>query len=209
MHFFTQTRFPKFWLLAQKSIGGTKDKQALALSRWHGERRILEIGCSVGNISDAFRNLPNIHFLGLDTDTVALGEARTRFAPLPHFEFTGMSMESLADTGRTFDYILFAAVLHHVDDDKAVSMLRASARLAAPHGRILIFEPDALRADDTIIFKLFYKLEQGLFLRRHEDLRSLVTQSGLAVLEDETVPIRPGLPLAPVVARFSVFLAAE
>jgi hypothetical protein len=55
---------------------------------------------------------------------------------------------------------------------------------------------------------MFYKVEKGLFLRHHEDLKALITDAGLTVLEDERVPIRPGLPGAPVVARFSVFLAS-
>ena len=195
------------WLAFQKSIGGTKDKKKLALSYRSGKRRILEIGCSVGNVSDAFRNLPNIYFLGLDIDAKAIGKARRRFSSLPNFFFICTGLEDLAEEmDNAFEYIIFAGMLHHVNDDKAITMLRAASRLCAPKGNILIFDPDALRDDDNLIFRAFYRIEQGRFLRHHAELKALVLKAGLKVIEDKTVPIRPGLPGLPVVARFSVIL---
>ena len=58
----------RLWLLAQLTVLGTYDKQRLVLKHYRGQRRILEIGCSVGNVSMAFRQFPNINFVGLDID---------------------------------------------------------------------------------------------------------------------------------------------
>ncbi len=53
----------------------------------------------------------------------------------------------------------------------------------------------------------FYKLEQGQYLRSFAVLSRLVEAAGLQILEQNTCPIRPGLPGLPVVARFSRIIA--
>ena len=205
--FFTQTRFPKLWLWAQHLVGGTKDKQKLALRYYSGERRILEIGCSVGNISEAFIGMPNVEFTGIDVDHIALELARKRFSGHNNFRFLDSPLCDLADAGELFDYVLFAGMLHHVDDVEAASLISDALKITAPGGRLVLSEPEALRPEDSLIFSLFYRLEQGRYLRSRCALRTLVDRSGATVEICEDHFVTPGIVPWPEVARFTVIVA--
>lgn len=92
--FLNQSNTPRLWLFFQRLIGGRKDKQTLALSAWDGQRNILEIGCSVGNIANAFRTLPNIHYTGIDIDEKVIDVTKSRFTST-EFLFPNESIEKL------------------------------------------------------------------------------------------------------------------
>ena len=111
MAFFNQGRFPRLWLLMQNTIGGNASKQALATEHYREQKRVLEIGCSVGNISEAFLAFPNVSFTGIDIDSFAIGLAKRRFRNAPNFKFTLSSLEELSRLGETFDYVLFAGCI--------------------------------------------------------------------------------------------------
>jgi hypothetical protein len=54
MSFLSQSNFPRLWLLFQYLVGGTADKRRLAAMYYKGQKKVLEIGCSVGNVSQIF-----------------------------------------------------------------------------------------------------------------------------------------------------------
>jgi len=200
----TQSNFPRLWLLFQQLIGGSKDKQALALSRYMGQQNILEIGCSVGNIADAFRSLPSISYTGIDIDGNAIAAAQRRFFGTT-FRFLEESVEKHAQSGSRYDYILVAGMLHHVDDVTAIEILCKTRLLSMQGGTILIYDPDTPTLSDPSYMHLFYKLEQGKFMRSHTESEALIQRAGLHIRDKRLVPIRPGLPGFPSVARFVCF----
>ena len=202
----TQSNFPRLWLLFQRLIGGTKDKSALALSAWQGQRNILEIGCSVGNIADSFRG-KNINYTGIDIDDKVIDVAQKRFAGTG-FNFIHTSVEEHAKSGARYDLILVAGMLHHLDEATAIAILQETRALSAPDATVCIFDPDALIPSDSAYMRWFYKLEQGQFIRSHGTIEALVRQAGLVIREKSLFPIRPGLPGFPPVARFVRLIAA-
>jgi len=210
MRYITQSRFPRLWLLFQQTIGGTVDKQRLAVRAWKGEKRILEVGCSVGNVSDAFRRFPDIQFTGVDIDRVVLDVALSRFADCNGWRFLNVSLADLRNWGETFDYILFAGIFHHIDDAVVRTLLADVQRIILPHTKIVIYEPREPRSDDSFLIKLYYRLEEGRFLRQHIALRHLITESGLVIREEEEdVPIAASIFHLPQVSRFSYFVASR
>src|SRR4051794_6084407 len=103
-----QSRFPHLWLVAQKMIGGTRDKSALALRHYSNQTRIVEVGCSLGNLSDAYRKLDGISYTGVDIDSSAIEIARQRFASQKNFQFEAVPVEELARRGAQYDYVVIA-----------------------------------------------------------------------------------------------------
>jgi 2-polyprenyl-3-methyl-5-hydroxy-6-metoxy-1,4-benzoquinol methylase len=200
----TQSNFPRLWLLFQRLIGGTKDKQSIALSTWNGRHKILEIGCSVGNIADAFRSLPGIAYTGIDIDGKAINVAQRRFAGTA-FRFLEESIEEHAQSKSRYDYILVAGMLHHVDDAMATDILRTTRFLCSPGATVLIYDPDTLMPSDPALVRWYYKLEQGKFRRPHTESEALIQNAGLHIRDKRFVPIRPGFPGFPPVARFVCF----
>lgn len=203
----SQTRFPRLWLLMQKAIGGNQCKQQLATKYYQGEARVLEIGCSVGNISDAFRVFPQLNFTGIDIDTAALKVAQRRFRNTENFCFLQISLAELAHHGEYFDYVLFAGILHHVDDATGKRLLQDGLHCTAPNGQLIISEPEALRPNDGYFMRLFHSLfEQGANLRSRAELEALATEAGMVIDLVEDHMISPGIVQRPYAARFNLLV---
>jgi SAM-dependent methyltransferase len=207
MPFLTQSRFPRLWLLMQNTIGGTPCKQALAVEHYQGQKRILEIGCSVGNVSSAFCAFPDIEFTGIDIDPHAISLAKRRFRDFPNFSFSLLSLEELSRQGKKFDYVLFAAMLHHVSDEDGLRLLRDAVKCTAPGGRLVIFEPEKPNASDGRFLHFFHdNIEQGEFLRFREDLQSLVERAGIALHTVEDRRLTPSLVKRPLLERINLLV---
>lgn len=210
MPLLSQSRFPKLWLLMQRVIGGNASKQALATEYYRNQSRVLEIGCSVGNISEAFLKYPEITFTGIDIDEKALAVAQQRFQDAGNFKFSLRSLQELSRAGERFDYVLFAGMLHHVDDETAELLLRDALSCTAVDGTIVIYEPEAVRDQDGYFFRLFYALfEQGAYLRSRDALEQLVTRAGVKLARIEDRMVSPGIVTRPYVARFNLLLGGH
>lgn len=203
----SQSRFPEAWLFAQKLIGGTPDKKRLALRHYAGQQRILEIGCSVGNLADAFLNCNGAEYTGIDIDEAALAVARRRFAGRPTFSFRGDSLEALKAEGGRWDYVLIAGVLHHVDDATARAMLESCARLCTPGGCVVVSEPVPLRPGDGAAFRFIHSIEQGQFLRETATLMPMIKEARLTITDCEEPLIGPGITSSPKIMRFALIRA--
>lgn len=207
MPLFTQSRFPRLWLLMQKAIGGNADKQRLAVEHYRGQARVLEIGCSVGNVSAAFLRFPGLSFTGLDIDSDALALARQRFHDADNFRFVQGSLNELAQGDERFDYVLFAGILHHVDDTTGEGLLRDAMHCTEAGGTVVIYEPEALNAGDGWFLRLFNALfEQGVHLRSRPELEALAKRAGMEIERVEDRMISPGIVRRPYVARFNLLV---
>jgi 2-polyprenyl-3-methyl-5-hydroxy-6-metoxy-1,4-benzoquinol methylase len=205
MAFFTQSKFPRLWLLMQNMIGGVACKQALAVRHYQRQKRVLEIGCSAGNISSIFCQFPDIEFTGIDIDPGAIELAKRRFRKYTNFNFSVTSIEELSLQGKEFDYVLFAAMLHHVSDEDGLRLLSDAVKCTARGGQLVICEPEALKESDGWFLHFFYsKFEQGSHLRFREDLIELVERSGITLQSVEDQMITPSFLKRPYSARFNL-----
>lgn len=206
MSLLNQSNFPYLWLLMQKTIGGTPSKQQFAKKWYKGQSKILEIGCSVGNISSCFTNLKDIKYFGIDIDLNVINVAKKRFINNSNFSFQHINLADFIKTGIRFDYILFAAILHHVDDETSIQMLRDVKKCASEGSSIIIYDPEKTTSDDSFLLRLFLKLfEQGRYLRYKSQYQDLIEKSGLKIIESLSEMQSPGIVKRPYVARFSLF----
>lgn len=207
MAFLTQSRFPRLWLFMQNMIGCNASKQALAIKYYSGQKRVLEVGCSVGNVSEVFRSFPEVDFTGIDIDENAIALAKYRFRNDQNFSFSLTALEELSRCGQTYDYVLFAGMLHHVDNDTGLRLLRDAVNCTADGGRLVIYEPEAVRSADGWLLRSYYALfEQGLFLRTRDSLQLLVESAGIALESIEDRMMSPGIVERPYVARFNLLV---
>lgn len=195
--FLTQERFPRLWLLFQAMFGATREKKRLALKHLGNHKNVIEIGCSLGVLAPAFAAVPGVRYLGVDIDPQAIAHARARFSGQKNLSFSTQTMRELGDRGQTFDYVLFANILHHVDDPTAVDLIRDASRLVAPGGTMVVIEPDILRPDDSLLVRSLYKLERGLFRRPPAEYERLMHEAGVRPSEfsseDVSIDTLPGL----------------
>lgn len=195
--FLNQQSHPQLWLAFQVLFGATRDKQRIALSFLSGRKRILEIGCSLGVVSAAFRQHTSAQYLGIDIDEQAIRHAQSRFASYTHMKFATQSLATLVAEGMRFDYVLFANILHHVDDESAQDLLRQAVSTVAENGVIVLMEPDVLQPQDGLLIRGLYRLERGQYRRPLDALATLAEEAGIRLAEvgrhDISIGLLPGV----------------
>ena len=207
MAFLTQQRFPRLWLWFQFLAGGTVDKRRLCVLTYAGQSDVLEIGCSVGNITPVFAPFPDVQYTGLDIDPIAIQAARRRFVHEARFRFICEPLTAFCKRGETFDYILFAAILHHVDDATCAELLGAAATLARPGATIAVVEPLLPEATDPPFVRLFIHLEQGEHVRTDAGMRRVLSSQDSVILQKSEMHYIGATPFSmPKCARFGVYV---
>jgi 2-polyprenyl-3-methyl-5-hydroxy-6-metoxy-1,4-benzoquinol methylase len=174
MTFLSQGNFPRLWDQFQFWIGGTIDKRRLCSEGFRGDERVLEVGCSTGNVAQAFSRFPDIDYVGLDIDVSALKRANVKFKNAANFEFTEVPFLDFREVERPFDVVLFAGILHHIDDQTVAAFLEHSGSLIKPNGKVIVIDPILPEPQDPRIFHWFSKLERGQFVRSGTHLRELL-----------------------------------
>ena len=168
----------------------TNSAHAAALRMVGGDRRVLEVGCSVGHVTEHLVANGNT-VVGVEIDPVAADEAR-RFATAVHVgDLDRTPLDELVDG--PFDVIVFGDVLEHLRDPTAA--LDAAVRLLTPDGHVVVSIPNAAHADVRLMLlegRWDYQ-EHGLLDETHlrfftrDGLRSLLAASGLTATDVERV----------------------
>ncbi|MES9903751.1 MAG: class I SAM-dependent methyltransferase [Sedimenticola sp.] len=202
-----QTENPSLWFIFQYLFGGTVDKRKLCLKHFKGRGRVLEIGCSLGNISSVFIKHNNVDFLGIDIDKAAIEYVSRSFSSHSNVEFLCMDFLEFAKSSTNFDYILFAGSLHHMDDNLCHNMLHSAESVVDDNGLIVVVDPLLPRLDDPWFVREFIKLEQGEHLRTAQQMDDLVNSIDcLSIIHRDEVLIGATPLGAPLCARFIVYV---
>lgn len=207
-----QGNFPYLWLLFQYILGGNVDKKRLILSAYQNEARALEVGCSVGNIADAFRLKENLFYQGIDIDCQAVAIAQRRFKRYPRFSFKCEDLTQFAqNASNTFNIIYFAGILHHVNDEESIRLLQSAVGLLETKARLVIVEPSAATAEDSLLVRWYAnRLEQGEYLRSKSVLEKIVDSiSGLTISHSYLAQINATPLRWPLCANFIVIEATR
>lgn len=211
MPFLTQHRFPILWNVFQYLVGGTIDKRKLCILKYHGQKQILEIGCSLGNIAKVFRKFPNISYTGIDIDPVVIRYAQKKFVSYPNYRFLSQDFGDFAKhSEQQFDYILFAGILHHIDDGMCQRLLDDARRVMSNDGTLVVVDPLIPEPEDNWFIKWFLNIEQGKNVRRENDMsRLLCNVSGLRLEETEIHYVGATPFSVPICARFGVYVLSK
>lgn len=208
MPFLSQNRFPWLWNIFQYTVGGTIDKRRLCLKHYQGEKRILEVGCSLGNISKAFTRFPGISFTGLDIDPVVIALARKHFRHAAGFNFVCQDLRELAETAEYYDYIFFSGVCHHIDRQECHELLSVASKiLAKADGHLVVVDPLLPQSKDPWLVRKYIRLEQGQYLRSDKQMINLLQDiDGVRLIEKNQYLIGASPLHLPICARFGVYL---
>ena len=86
-------------------------------------------------------------------------------------------------------------------------MIANSWAVTKPGGILIASEPAALREADGLVFRLFYRLEEGRFLRTTDQLVGLFKAANVPLSGIEDHLVTPGIVAWPPVARFNLLRA--
>jgi len=111
-----------------------------ALAKPELGRRVLEIGCGIGNFSEQLADRERV--LGIDIDEGCVDRWRKRFADRKHYSAFTLDAGNLADADlhrERIDSIACLNVLEHIENDEVV--LRHAHRILPPSGTIVLIVP--------------------------------------------------------------------
>ncbi len=102
--------------------------------------RLLEIGCGTGNLAILAKQLyPSAKVVGIDPDPKALSMARKKAQRADaEVVFQEAFSEQLPFPDTSFDRVLSAFMLHHIQPDSKIPALRETFRLLKPGGSLLL-----------------------------------------------------------------------
>jgi SAM-dependent methyltransferase len=100
-------------------------------------KRILEIGCGIGNLTLYFQHLGDLSCI--DVSELYLGHMRIDFPGVSFYRYDAAGDEMLALRDQRFDTVICVNVLEHIrDDERAV---RNVYDILDPGGRFLVYVP--------------------------------------------------------------------
>jgi 2-polyprenyl-3-methyl-5-hydroxy-6-metoxy-1,4-benzoquinol methylase len=133
-------------LLPENVFGHTKKVRLIraAVEAYRAEAglahlSILDAGCGSGHAVTRFLASPTDEVLGVDLHAPSIDYAKARLES-ERLRFQCVAVESLALHGRTFDIIVMADILEHLD--RPQDALRTAAALLTATGRLLITVPN-------------------------------------------------------------------
>ena len=96
--------------------------------------RILDVGCGEGSLA-RYLAFPGREVLGIDPSGEAIARARKQTGEGEGVRFLNLSLEAFDAPPGSMDAVIFAASLHHMEEEGA---LRKARELLRPGGRLLI-----------------------------------------------------------------------
>lgn len=99
--------------------------------------RVLDLGCGTAEILDF---LPQVDYVGYDISLEYIEAAKRRFGNRGKFEVK-IAKEADVTSVAPFDIVLALGVLHHLDDDTALNLMRTAHAALKPGGRLVTFDP--------------------------------------------------------------------
>lgn len=205
--FLSQTNFPRLWTMFQYFAGGTVDKRKLCKIHYENQLNILEIGCSTGNIARAFIKKRNISYTGIDIDNAVIKYAKHSFRHNNNFQFLNIDLINFEkEAKQKYDYILFAGIIHHIDDNDAINLLNVAINLLSDDGILLVVEPLLPEKNDSKFIHYYMKLEQGGYVRKEKKMLMLIKKISGLNLEKVAVQYVNATPFSfPICAKFGVY----
>ncbi|MEH2561440.1 class I SAM-dependent methyltransferase [Bradyrhizobium sp. AZCC 2289] len=138
--------------------------------------KILDVGCGPANV---LAYLPAVDYTGIDLNEKHIDYARRRYGDRGRF-MVGNAADDLKQEEKTFDLINVSALLHHLDDDQAVSLFTSLKRLLKADGRIVTFDNVWLPGQRAAV-RLINKLDSGINIRTPEGYLGLLSGLGFDI----------------------------
>ncbi len=167
-------KIPQIYELWQKIIGDYKLRKLYCRDYVKAKEgdRILDIGCGSANM---VKYLPsNIDYVGFDESDLYIEKASKKF-PQENYSFFCGKINFANDFEEKFDVIMANAVLHHLDDKEADSLISFAHNNLKAGGRFITL--DGCYVDNQSWFKKWIlRNDRGKFVRNKNDYFKLFSK---------------------------------
>lgn len=172
---------PNYFIFLRKVIELNFRKQKSLIGEVFGnqdEKKVLDIGCGTGEYSNSFK--PE-NYTGIDISSEYISHAKKT----KKGNFLVMDATNLSFPDNSFDVILIAAILHHLNDKDVNKVLRGAKRVLKKEGKILIMEDAKIKNLDNGIVRFIQKFDLGANIRTPDEYRDMFSSYFLKVKEWE------------------------
>lgn len=168
-----------FYKLFQAVFGAQRSKPWISTRFWNVNQgqKVLDIGCGPGN---AIRYLPaGIKYVGFDISEEYIAHARTEFAADPNKTFLiGIAEDFISVLPKQMqnaDLVIINGLLHHLEDEEAVTALKLARQALSPRGRVVCLEPCFL-IRQAAISRWLLQRDRGRNVRSEPQWKALFAQ---------------------------------
>lgn len=171
--------FPWAYNFFQDIVGATKARRWVSERFWQARpgQKIVDIGCGPGSI---VRLLPEgVKYVGFDISEEYVSSARKRFESDPSKIFLVGVAEDYVDhlpvQMQGADLVIINGLLHHLDDNEALTALKLARASLAPEGKLVCLEACFL-VSQAPMARWVLKKDRGKNVRTEPEWKKLIAK---------------------------------
>ncbi len=165
---------PLVYEACQSLVGATRARRVIVQEylRTSAGQALLDVGCGPADILGL---LPEIEYIGVDSDASYLARAAQRFRGRGRFYLGDVyTLEAIAD--RQFDAILAVGLLHHLNDAEVEALFGFAATKLARDGRMVTIDP-CFTDRQGPVERALIRSDRGKNVRSPDAYRALAAKS--------------------------------
>ena len=134
--------------------------------------KVLDIGCGPGDILE---DLPAVDYLGFDINPKYVEAAKKRFGRRGRFFSGDVGLTAIDQEAASFDLVLATGVLHHLNDNDAVSLFNLARRALKPGARLITYD-GCFVAGQPKLARFVVSRDRGQYVRESAEYAKLAAQ---------------------------------
>ncbi len=165
--------FPYLYLAYRGLVGGKRATSTFVREyvRFKSRDRILDIGCGPG---EALEYFSNVEYIGFDSNLAYINLAKKKYGENAHF-FCGMIDKITLESFDKFDLVMAVGVLHHLNDNQSLALLKLAFNALKRGGRLITFD-GCFVAGQSRIARFIISNDRGQFVRTQDGYANLASK---------------------------------